>query len=626
MAEALRVKNKYGHYLVVKEPLEFEEAKAVSKSLGGNLVQFESQQESDLLWEVISSDGVTESFIPNWSSTTSSDGGDIPYLWIGGDDKDTESSRSSKIWNWQWLSSGQEISRDRSEWGKGFIGSEPDNYLGDQNRLALGLRDWPLNNPGAFGYAGQWNDLNAKNNLWFIVEIPREFDINSERKYVSEGDIVKIDVQTAGVFDGAILYWEILGEGIDSNDFSDSDLIGSGLIKEDKFNILLPLVANFDEFEEVMEVRLFADNARQILLDSEKIIIQDSLSSLLDESNISISNEEFIELLFNNVVGYKPDSETLSFWQDKLEIESQSRESVIDQFENSPEYDVHKLIDLRTADIEIGSGIQAKKDHTVLVKYTGKLSNGEQFDTGSIEFTLGENQVIDGWEQGIKGMKAGGIRYLVIPPRLGYGNREKALIPANSTLVFETELLSITNYKLDGLFKDYKFYQKDNNRYEIKTSEGFDEITGISNLEFSDKKTINVEKDIKGTFDQVTGMSNASGQMFRLYNAAFARFPDPEGLAYWINNYSSGIDDIRAVATSFLISDEFKSAYGDNVTNGEYVQLLYKNVLNRELDQDGYDYWVGNLDQAIETRYEVLIGFSESNENKLIFSEMTELT
>lgn len=625
MADAIRIKNERGHYLIVKEPLQFEDAKAFSKNLGGNLAQFESQEESDLLWKTISSDQVTEALISTWSSSTSLDGGNIPYLWIGGDDKDTESSRFSEVWDWQWSSSGQVISPDRNEWGNGFQGSEPDNYLGDQNRLALALQDWPLDNPGAFGYAGQWNDLNAKNNLWFIAEIPREFDINSENKYVNEGDTLKIDIKTEGLFDGAILYWEILGEGIDSNDFSQFDLIGSGIINEDKFNISLPLVLNYDEFEEIIEIRLFADEGRQVLLDSEKIIVQDSLSSLLNENIASDSNEKFIQLLFNNVTGKDPNPETLKFWLDKLEIESESREEVINQFENSSEYDVHKLLDLRTADVKYGSGIQAKEKHTVSVKYTGKLTSGELFDAGTIEFTLGENRVIDGWEKGIKGMKVGGIRYLVIPPELGYGNREKTSIPSNSTLVFETELLGITNYKLNGLFKDYRFYSRDNNRYEILNTNGFDEITGITNLEFLDKK-INVESDIKGTFDQITGMSDPSGQMFRLYNAAFARFPDPGGLAYWINNYSSGIDDIRAVATSFLISDEFKNAYGENVTNEEYVQLLYRNVLNRELDQDGYLYWVGNLDKAIETRYEVLIGFSESNENKSIFSDMTGFT
>ena len=111
--------------------------------------------------------------------------------------------------------------------------------------------------------------------------------------------------------------------------------------------------------------------------------------------------------------------------------------------------------------------------------------------------------------------------------------------------------------------------------------------------------------------------------MFRLYNAAFRRFPDASGLAYWIEKFSSGENDIRTVASSFLLSDEFKLRYGENITDNQYVKTLYINVLNRELDQGGYDYWVGNLANGTETRYEVLLGFAESAENKTLFTEMT---
>ena len=130
---------------------------------------------------------------------------------------------------------------------------------------------------------------------------------------------------------------------------------------------------------------------------------------------------------------------------------------------------------------------------------------------------------------------------------------------------------------------------------------------------------------IISTFDQVTGLNDATGQMFRLYNAAFARFPDADGLNYWIANFSSGKDDSRAVSSSFLASNEFKQRYGDNISNETYVKNLYLNVLNRELDQGGYDYWVGNLNNGIEQRLEVLLGFSESAENKALFTDMTGL-
>ena len=174
---------------------------------------------------------------------------------------------------------------------------------------------------------------------------------------------------------------------------------------------------------------------------------------------------------------------------------------------------------------------------------------------------------------------------------------------------------------LTGNFRDYKFYNRGSGEYEIKTDSGFDEITGMT-LEFNDK-TIDAVDDIKGVFDQVTGLNTDSGKMFRLYNAAFARFPDASGLQYWIGNFSSGKDDDRAVASSFIASTEFNQRYGENVSNPKYVETLYTNVLGRDYDQSGYTYWLGNLNNGLETRYELLLGFAESAENKALFTEMT---
>jgi len=111
--------------------------------------------------------------------------------------------------------------------------------------------------------------------------------------------------------------------------------------------------------------------------------------------------------------------------------------------------------------------------------------------------------------------------------------------------------------------------------------------------------------------------------MFHLYNAAFARFPDADGLKYWIGNFSSGANDSRAVASSFLGSAEFKERYGENVSDSTYVNTLYKNVLGRDADVGGLNYWLGRLNSGAETRYEVLLGFAESAENKTLFTDMT---
>ncbi len=96
-----------------------------------------------------------------------------------------------------------------------------------------------------------------------------------------------------------------------------------------------------------------------------------------------------------------------------------------------------------------GTGDQAQKGDVVSVHYTGKLLDGTKFDSSldrnePFEFNLGAGQVIKGWDEGIALMKEGGKATLVIPSRLGYGSREiPGVIPANSILIFEVELLEI---------------------------------------------------------------------------------------------------------------------------------------------------------------------------------------
>ena len=100
-------------------------------------------------------------------------------------------------------------------------------------------------------------------------------------------------------------------------------------------------------------------------------------------------------------------------------------------------------------DLIIGVGTTAEKYGIVTVHYTGKLQDGTVFDSSQrigqepLRFTLGVGQVIDGWDQGIIGMKVGGQRKLKIPPELGYGSQDKGVIPPNSTLIFKVELLEV---------------------------------------------------------------------------------------------------------------------------------------------------------------------------------------
>ncbi len=105
--------------------------------------------------------------------------------------------------------------------------------------------------------------------------------------------------------------------------------------------------------------------------------------------------------------------------------------------------------ELKIEDLKEGNGAEAVDGKTVSVHYTGLLTDGKKFDSSldrgqPFKFVLGQQQVIQGWDQGVKGMKVGGKRKLTIPSRLGYGERGAgSVIPPNATLVFEVELLGV---------------------------------------------------------------------------------------------------------------------------------------------------------------------------------------
>lgn len=136
--------------------------------------------------------------------------------------------------------------------------------------------------------------------------------------------------------------------------------------------------------------------------------------------------------------------------------------------------------------------------------------------------------------------------------------------------------------------------------------DGIDVLESVERIHF---KSVSLALDTDGV----------AGQAYRLYRAAFDRESDDEGLGYWMAQLENG-SSLDSIASAFIASEEFQSLYGE-CTDEKFINLLYNNVLDRDADSGGYDYWLGQLGTNI-SREDVLVAFSESAENQNNVAEL----
>ncbi|WP_279222717.1 DUF4214 domain-containing protein [Stutzerimonas kunmingensis] len=136
-----------------------------------------------------------------------------------------------------------------------------------------------------------------------------------------------------------------------------------------------------------------------------------------------------------------------------------------------------------------------------------------------------------------------------------------------------------------------------------------DDLISVERVTFSDGS---VALDLDGN----------AGRAYRLYEAALDREPDLAGLGYWIAQLDQGMS-LPEAANGFIRSNEFTQRYGAANSNEEFLTLLYQNVLDRAPDPAGTQYWLENMDHGLQ-RAELLLGFSESNENRIAVSGAIE--
>ncbi|MES2299066.1 MAG: DUF4214 domain-containing protein [Pseudomonadota bacterium] len=141
-----------------------------------------------------------------------------------------------------------------------------------------------------------------------------------------------------------------------------------------------------------------------------------------------------------------------------------------------------------------------------------------------------------------------------------------------------------------------------------------DKLVHVERIRFDDGVYALDISDKANTSGDGAALATA-GQVFRLYQAAFDRAPDLSGLAFWVGNADAGTT-LGAIAHGFTASQEFRDGYG-RLTDHQFVEQMYQNILHRSGDAGGLAFWENALDHHVATREDVLIGFADSAENQV---------
>jgi hypothetical protein len=265
----------------------------------------------------------------------------------------------------------------------------------------------------------------------------------------------------------------------------------------------------------------------------------------------NVSDAQFVQALYQNVLHRAPDAAGYAFWTDALH--ATPRADVLAGFSESAENKA-----------QVGNSIRNGIEY--VAPAGGTLSGSGALKMANVAFN-GNAHVLAAVAGESKVTGTAGV----------------------DTLVYTTARTGAT-------------VVADNGVVSVKDAVGnHATLTGVERLQFTDGM---VALDVDGN----------AGKAYRLYQAALDRTPDKTGLGFWIDALDKGTSLAQAAA-GFIGSAEFGKLYGSNVSDAQFVQALYQNVLHRAPDAAGAAFWTDALHSA--SRADVLAGFSESAENQV---------
>jgi hypothetical protein len=302
-------------YQLIQVATNWLTAQQAATNMGGHLAVIETKEENKALSDFL---------LPLSNNFPSAaDGGDARYAWLGASDIETEGS-------WSWVND-TDFSQ-YSNWGNGVYGNEPDNSMGTQDTLAMGMTPWPYPN-GGLGTAGQWNDINQANNLYYLVEwdsitlaevqgtLALDYKDYSGKAYdhtISKSANGYQVLSTSGTAPVADELMSVERLYFDDRNLA-LDLEGNAGFVAKTIGAVFGWGAVANQSYAGIGIQ-FMDNGG-----SKTELMALALNAALPSNK---SHESVVELLYSNVIGYPPTTAEINFYVSGLENGTYSEESL----------------------------------------------------------------------------------------------------------------------------------------------------------------------------------------------------------------------------------------------------------------------------------------------------------
>lgn len=406
--------------------------------------------------------------------------------------------------------------------------------------------------------------------------------------------------------------------------------------------------------QRLLAQQAYVDMTRRFATESEIAEVIESLrndlspvdiyNSVLDEQSLSIIG--LVGRIYQAVLNRTPDQGGLNYFRQRLQSGAMTNTDVVNSFINSQEFQstYGSLSNTEFVNLVYQNVLGRAPDQDGLAYWVLQMDLGNTDQAGLMLGFIFSQEFVD--REDLR-QRLNGLSLALANATLSEANMSRYLVWINTEGHYRSvlrEMLAGNGYReqlMDNMSDARADSDGDGRTDGFEFAEGFDVLARDNDVIDSDEQFVKQTlRDFIGhrnsmldEAQQLLALQNMGSRsawidsllqstqvnqnrkvIIRLYNAILGRRSERDGLMFWIERYESGINTLEEIANAFISSNEFQATYGD-LSNGDFVNLVYRNVLGREGDAGGVAYWTSQLDSNATSRGALMIGFSESQEN-----------